>query len=362
MPIVCMLCPGGFEHAGGIGRWAGYLFANWPDSPDAPQLKMLDTRGFGGPGIAAFAFARSLIQLTRLGVSGRLGLVHINLSVRGSSVRKAIVSLLASRLGVPTIVHLHSGRFAEFYDNLPGWAKAVVLRVFDRADRVIVLGKVWEDVLVTQLGVAPAKITILPNAVPAPPPPPRLPSEICHIVMLGRLGAPKGLPELLEALGSETLRGLPWRITLAGDGDIETYRRDAESRGIAAKTDFAGWLDSPGVAALMNSADVFVLPSRSENLPVAVIEAMSYGVPVVTTPVGATPEIVTNDTTGLLVPVRDPRALAEALARLVVDPELRQRMGDAGLGVFRMRLDIKHAAATLVTMYQEVIARGRTGA
>jgi glycosyltransferase involved in cell wall biosynthesis len=232
--------------------------------------------------------------------------------------------------------------------------------MFDRAARVLVLGQVWENFVITELGVPRDKITILPNAVAAPPPPPARPAAtFCHIVMLGRLGPPKGLPELLEALGSDVLRDLPWRITLAGDGDAEPYRRDAAARGIAAKVIFAGWLDAPGVAGLLAEADILVLPSRSENLPVAVIEAMSYGVAVVTTPVGATPEIVRDEESALLVPVRDPAALARALARLIADPVLRQRIGGAGHAAFAARLDIRQSAATLANLYRQLMEQPR---
>ena len=357
---VCMLCPGGFEHAGGIGRWAGYLFAAWPDIPHAPRLRLIDTRGHGNVAVGGAAFATALLRVLAAWARGQVGLIHINLSVRGSTVRKCGFSVLAHLCRIPVVVHLHSGRFDTFYRDLPRWAKIQVDRMFQRAACIIVPGKIWETMLVTEIGVKGTPIFVMPNAVAGPGPRPQgTPGSDCHIVMLGRMGPPKGLPELMEALGSPTLRDLPWRITMAGDGDGDTYRKEAEARGIAKKVSILGWQTSDGVAALLASADVLVLPSRSENLPISVIEALSYGVAVVTTPVGAIPEIVENEVSALLVPVQNPEALALALRRVVTDPVFRQTLAQEGYKAFQRRLDIRGYAKSLTSIYNDVL-RGET--
>ena len=235
---------------------------------------------------------------------------------------------LARCCGVPVVLHLHSGRFVEFYDQLPALARSVVRRMFAHAAHVIVLGKVWEDAVCSRLGVLREKITVLFNAVVAPHPVrrPPCPDRICHIVLLGRLGPNKGVPELLQALAGDALRGLSWRVTLAGDGDLATYRSEAAALGIGDRVALPGWLSAPAVSALLADADIMVLPSHAENLSVAVIEALAHQVAVVTTPVGATSEIVTDNEFALLIPVRDPLALAEALRRLIVCPALRDRI------------------------------------
>ena len=86
-----------------------------------------------------------------------------------------------------------------------------------------------------------------------------------------------------------------------------------------------GWLDDDRVTAELQVADILVLPSLVENLPMCVVEAFAYGLAVVCTPVGAVPEIVEHERTGLLVPVNNASALASALERLLADPALRTR-------------------------------------
>ena len=357
--LVCMLCPGGFEHAGGIGRWAGYLFSVWPDRKSRVPLQMMDTRGFGSGLVGITAFASVLGRLGWLLCNGRLGLIHANLSVRGSAWRKLIITELARYCGVPVILHLHSGRFVEFYDHLPALARPAVRRMFAHAAHVIVLGKVWEDAVSSHLGVPREKITVLFNAVAAPhavrrPP---APDRICHIVLLARLGPNKGVPELLQALSGDALRDLSWNVTLAGDGDLATYRTEAAALGIGDRIAFSGWLGAPAVSALLRDADIMVLPSHAENLSVAVIEALAHQVAVVTTPVGATSEIVTDNESALLIPVRDPLALAEALRRLIVCPDLRERIASAGRRVFEDRLDVRQSAEGLSRLYDMIMAQ-----
>ena len=355
--LVCMLCPGGFEHAGGIGRWAGYLFAAWPALPNAPKLVIIDTRGHGGMIVAASTFLLALVHVVWLRLTFRLGLLHINLSVRGSTVRKCMLSIIAHWAGVPTVVHLHSGRFGEFYNGLPRWAQATVRRMFQRATCIIVPGRIWQEMLARELGVERERVLVMPNAVAKPTHVARqvLRGGPCHIVMLGRMGPPKGLPELMEALGSASMSELDWCITIAGDGDGDACRKDAHARGIGDKVTIPGWLGSNEVASLLASADILVLPSRSENLPISVIEALSYGVAVVTTPVGAIPEIVEDGVSALLVPVRDPDALATALHRLITDPVLRRRISEGGYEVFLNRLDIDRYAETLSAIYNRLL-------
>jgi glycosyltransferase involved in cell wall biosynthesis len=104
------------------------------------------------------------------------------------------------------------------------------------------------------------------------------------------------------------------------------------------------------VATLLRGADLFVLPSHREGMPRAIIEAMMTGLPVVATRIRGAREIVADGTTGLLVPVRDEAALAEALGRLVNDAPLRQAMGEASLARARVEFDEAQVIARQVAL------------
>ena len=127
----------------------------------------------------------------------------------------------------------------------------------------------------------------------------------------------KGFPTLLAALVLLSERRTDWHLDVVGEGPTrEEYMRRVADSGVAASIAFAGALPKPGVAELMRSSDLFVLPSRFENLPCVIIEAMSSGLPVVSTTVGGIPEMVTPRD-GVLVPPDDPVALAEAIDRVL---------------------------------------------
>ena len=345
-----MLVPGGRDHAGGIGRWAGYLEDSWTVQQLQPSLALIDTRDTGHAGRAAVAFTGALARLIRLRLTGRLGAVHANLSTRGSTVRKWIVSVLTSVLGVPLVLHLHGSGYDRFYADLPGFWQRRVVGLFRRAERVVVLGQSWADWVTQTLQIAPDRVEILYNGVPLPVCQSRVPGP-CRILLLGRLGARKGVPELLAALGSPALRARAWTATLAGDGDVSGARHTVEATGLADRITLPGWLDADAAAALLAQADILVLPSHAENFPISIIEALAATVAVIATPVGATPELLVDDQSALFVPVGDVDALAAALARLIDEPDRRSAIAAAGHAVFRAQLDIDMLAVRLAALH-----------
>jgi glycosyltransferase involved in cell wall biosynthesis len=114
---------------------------------------------------------------------------------------------------------------------------------------------------------------------------------------------------------------------------------------------FAGQRDD--VLRILAGADVFVLASRQEGLPVVLMEATSVGLPIVATAVGGVPEVLTDGVDGLVVPPGDPLALADALSRVVTDPDLRARLG-TGAKERSAMFDVARASRTIESIYREV--------
>lgn len=140
----------------------------------------------------------------------------------------------------------------------------------------------------------------------------------------------KGHDVLLKALGRLKERGVAVTVLVVGDGD-ERDAIHALAKELGLGDDRARFLGfRKDVPDLLMAADFFVLPSRMEGLPLAVLEAMARGLPVVVTPVGGVPEVVGNEQHGFLVPVDDHEALADAMEKLARDPALGRRLGEAG--------------------------------
>ena len=160
-------------------------------------------------------------------------------------------------------------------------------------------------------------------------------------MFLGYLSARKGVPELLEALASPAMAALPWRATLAGGGPVDEFRARADALGLAGRVAFPGWIDQSAASALCADADILVLPSHAEGLAMSVLEGLAHGLAVVTTPVGAHAEVIEPERSGLLMPPGDVAALAAALARVIGDPELRERLRAGARQRFLDRFDVR---------------------
>jgi len=123
-----------------------------------------------------------------------------------------------------------------------------------------------------------------------------------------------------------------------------------------------GWLDTTQTAELLAGASVFVLPSYAEGLPMALLEAMSWGLPVIASPVGGIPQVVRQDDNGLLIDPGDVDALSGALRRLLAEPALRQRLGKAARATVEKSFALPAAMARLSEIYGRFgIAAASTG-
>lgn len=149
------------------------------------------------------------------------------------------------------------------------------------------------------------------------------------LLTVARLVWFKGLDTLIDALPPLVARHPALRLVIVGEGTLRAALTDqAERLGLGEHVRFTG--ERADVPALLAAADLFVLPSVSEGMPISILEAMAAGRAVVATRVGGVPELIEEGQTGLVVPARDAGALAEALDRLIADPALRARMGGAG--------------------------------
>lgn len=317
--------------------------------PEGMEVRFAETRGTGSILLSPVVLARFVARMA----SWRPHVVHINVASRGSTYRKLGVAGAARLTGTVTVLHLHGALYRDFWGKASPRLSRAITRMFDRAGRVVVLGRVWRDFV---RGKAPdAHVVILPNATRRPTLQ-RTPSgDTVRLLFLGRLGERKGSRDLVAALAR--LSGLAnWQATLAGDGDVSDTRARIDAHGLGDRVTVPGWVGPDQVAALIAGADVLILPSYDENLPMSVIEGMAAGLAVIATPVGAVEDIITDGETGLLVTPGDVPALAGAIERLVLDPELRARVGAAAMTVHRERLDIEPYARRLVEVWREAAA------
>jgi L-malate glycosyltransferase len=188
-------------------------------------------------------------------------------------------------------------------------------------------------------------------------PPAALGDDIVGIVV-ARLDRLKGHECLLRALA--VLRDQQQSLTmlLVGDGpERASLEKLAQELGLGPdRLRFLGY--RADVSDLLSAADLFVLPSLTEGLPLSVLEAMAHALPVVATPVGGIPEVITDGQDGLLVPVNQPEELARVLSDLLRDSARRQSLGETGYRHVRDRFSFERMAGEYEELYRRLLARG----
>ncbi len=360
-----MVSPGGLENGGGIGRQMGYFLGEQAARQQNLSYRVVDTRGpwFLGKSplfiaLAVFYLALAIGKLLLARMVAVPSIAHINITGRGSTIRKIFVVMAARAVALRYLLHVHDYDYAADYAGRGKLMRWLVRGMFAGAARVLVLGERDQQALTRLLRLPPGRIAVLHNAVPDPLPADRArrPEAACHLVFLGYLSARKGVPELLRALASPALQARPWRATLAGGGPVEEFSRLAGELGIAGRVAFPGWLDQAAVAALCAGADILVLPSHAEGLAMAVLEGLSHGLAVIATPVGAHREVIEPEVSGLLVPPGDVGALADALVRVIDDAALRGRLQAGARRRFLAKFDVRAYADRLGRLHASVLA------
>lgn len=280
-------------------------------------------------------------------------IVHIHTS-HGWSYRRLVTILVGAKLiGKKIILHVHGSEFDRYYHKAGKVERAIIRFGLRTADTVIALSSDWKMKLHT---IEPqANILVIRNAVDHSRYLPSTEREIhspANVLFLGRLGDRKGIYDLLEAIAELDLSAI--EFVLAGDGDVERVRAIVSERGWQKQVAVPGWVGPEDKIALLGAADLYVLPSYHEGLPISVLEAMAAGLPVISTPVGGIPEAVIDNRNGYLIPPGNHRMLAERIRDALGDRVRWKRMSDASLLLAREDFDTSIAESRLQELYESV--------
>ncbi len=251
-----------------------------------------------------------------------------------------------------------------WYDN------DLALKLYGRLDRlalrrfagvVAVSPEVKQQLL--QAGVSAERVRLIRNGVPleglttyAPERRHEQTGRGLRVGLVGRFAPEKGIDILLRAVAQLREEFLGVQFVVAGDGpDRPELEQLREQLGLGDAVQFLGQQNDMG--ALYRSLDVLVSASRQEGLPVALLEGMASGLPVVATMVGAVPEVVQHSRTGLLVKTESPGELAEAMRKLLLDPALRRSLGEAGRQRVADCFSAQRMMEDYLSLYQQVLTQ-----
>lgn len=251
-------------------------------------------------------------------------IVHINTSLNPRAYWRDLVYLAVAKLLRARVVYqVHGGELPQEFFAGSRWRTAFLRWTLGLPELIVVLARVEldayrrfvpaQEVVAIPNGVDCRAFAHIPTVVTAP-------QEPLRLIFLGRVAREKGLYETLQGLRLALELGVDARLTVAGGGPEEPrLRRYAVALGIGGRVTFVGPVFGSDKANLLAGSDVMLLPSYSEGLPYSLLEGMAAGIPVIATPVGAIPDVVTEGIHGHLVRARDGRAVAEALVRMAGD-------------------------------------------
>lgn len=316
---------------------------------DEYEVRLVDTlmRAHPRPGLAeriAGAVGR-FVRAVWVLVTWRPRTIVALCSEGASYYEKSLLLGLGKLLGARTLLCPRSG-FQERWLEGSRMARLWMRHTAFFSDVVVVQSAFWRD-LHARYGIPESKLQVWTNAIDlrrwGPIAAARVPASgrPFHFLFLGWAVREKGLLDLHRATALLRERGGPeFEVTVAGDGALGRELLGPPSPGGGASAvRFLGWVDDKGRAEELARADAFVLPTWAEGFPNALLEAMACALPVVSTPVGAIPEVIEDGVTGLLVPVRDPSKLADAMDRLRRDPEGAAALGRRGHASLDGRFD-----------------------
>ncbi len=262
-------------------------------------------------------FAVAYIKIMWQMIINKPDVAHIHMSYKGSFTRKYMIHKLCRCFKVKDVIHLHGSEFKMWYDNNPN-KQSKIRRLLREASAFIVLGDEWAKRI---SDIEPStNIIIVNNTVAIPDSKTQWSKNPFKVLFLGVLIQRKGVSDLLDAINL-LKKEIPLdnvEFDIAGSGQEESNLRE---KCTGLKLDdcvkFLGWTDGDKKVELLKDSQLMVLPSYNEGLPMAVLEAMSYGLPIVATNVGDIPLVVKEGINGGIINPGDITGLKDALKKII---------------------------------------------
>lgn len=322
------------------------LFDKW-------NVKLIFTHDDGSVMTKLFMFIKALLIFVYYLLFTRVALIHNHSAMKGSFWRKNVFSFLARLRGIPVLLHLHGSEMEKFYKNESAGGKRMISSILTKADAVIVLSKSWSEFIGE---VAPrANVEVVYNYV-------RLPDKsavslndgVVRILFLGLLGKRKGIYDLIEVAKRLKEKNKKIEFWIGGNGEVNQVQKLIDQYQIGECFKLLGWVDKGSKEQYLSKADVYILPSYNEGLPMSVLEAMSWQIPVISTNVGGIPELIREEVDGFIVEPGNIDQIELSLTKLIDSESLRNDMGKNSKERIRDVFSDEVILPKLDSLYQKV--------
>ena len=261
--------------------------------------------------------------LKYISILPRYDIVHIHVAERGSFYRKSLYLLISKVFKKKSILHFHGAEFDEFYwKECNQVQKKYINYILKKTTLILALGVKWKK-NIEKYTTTP--VEILTNSI-------SIPNKINYnenstsILLLGRLEKRKGVFDLLSIIDDVIDRVPQCILYLAGDGNLDKVKSEIRKRKNKNNIKLLGWINKEQKESILKETGIFVLPSYNEGMPIAILEAMSYGLPIVSTNVGDIESVVKDKKNGFIISPGDKEALKESVIELLLNKNMRIKM------------------------------------
>lgn len=278
-------------------------------------------------------------------------IVHIHSSFGPSFYRSIPFIYMSFLTRKPIINHIHGSEFDKFYTNASERKKRLIKKVWKKCTRFIVLSDSWKDrfseVIPNRKMIVIENYSIVKNGIDR---------NKCHnqILFLGAINRMKGCYDMVDVIKHISKAVPDIKMIVAGAGDIEQVKSKAKAEDVAEHFIFPGWVRGEQKEKLLKDSDIFFLPSYTEGMPMSILDAMGYGLPIIASNVGGIPRIVHEGKNGFMCDSGDTIGFAEAIIQIMMNDIMRKDMGKQSLKIVKERYSLEKHIEELEKVYQSI--------
>lgn len=280
---------------------------------------------------------RSMILMIYYFCFKKIDIVHIHTASGKSFFRKSIFVRISSLFKKYIIIHIHGGGFKDFYyKNSSKLGQKRITRVLNKTNQIIVLSNSWKTIIEK---ITTTDIKVVSNSVKGNE---KNKYDILSkkITFIGRVEDEKGIFDFIEA-AKEIVKSEEVYFTICGDGKLAKVKELLRKYDIEDRFEILGWVDKFEIENQLSQSMIFVLPSYKEAMPMAILEAMNYGVPVISTNVGSIPEFIKENKNGMLFEPGNIELLISLMKKMITNSEIRSEISNHNIKDIKEKYDNK---------------------
>lgn len=346
---IAMISPHATKIKGGMSTVVeNYIKYNKRDEFEI--IYIYSTEG-GGYFKKTFSAIKAGISLIKTLMFGDIDIVHIHIASGISFYRKSIFCLISKMFKKKYILHLHGGGFDTFYSKQKEIIKRYINFIFDKSSVILVLSDSWTDIVKKY---SDTQVKVLKNSINIPKYN-NYNDNKKNILMLGRLTTKKGIYDLLDTAELVLRKDSEVKFLVAGDGELDKVNKIIQEKGIQESFKLLGWIDEQTRDAILRETMIYILPSYYEAMPMSILEAMSYGIPIISTSVGSIPEVVKEESNGYLLEPGDIKGFEDKILHIVNNVELRENISKNNFTFVSEEFNIEKHIESLYGIYGELV-------